>query len=223
MKPAPFVLPPRRAPSTRPSPCSPRSATTARCSPAARAWSRCSPCGWPRPATWSTSTASPASTTSRSTRTRVRVGALARHAGARAARRRRTPRLPLLRQALRNVAHPTIRNRGTTVGSHRARRPGRRDAGGAGAARRRRRGRRRRRAPRDRRPPTSSSGRWSRRCARTSSPWRRASGGSRAGTRHGVRRGRPAARRLRAGRRRPSRSTVDDGGAVRRPGPPSSR
>lgn len=48
--------------------------------------------------------------------TRVRVGALARHstvekdADAYAA-------IPLLRQGLRNVAHPTIRNRGTTVGS----------------------------------------------------------------------------------------------------------
>lgn len=46
----------------------------------------------------------------------VRVGALVRHAAlehhddAYAA-------LPLLRQALRNVAHPAIRNRGTTVGS----------------------------------------------------------------------------------------------------------
>ena len=46
----------------------------------------------------------------------VRVGALVRHAGlerhdgAFAA-------LPLLRQAVRNVAHPAIRNRGTTVGS----------------------------------------------------------------------------------------------------------
>ena len=46
----------------------------------------------------------------------VRVGALVRHAGlerddeADAA-------LPLLRQAVRNVAHPAIRNRGTTVGS----------------------------------------------------------------------------------------------------------
>ena len=46
----------------------------------------------------------------------VRVGAtvrhagLERHAGAHAA-------LPLLRQALENVAHPAIRNRGTTVGS----------------------------------------------------------------------------------------------------------
>src|SRR4051794_19561687 len=46
----------------------------------------------------------------------VRIGALVRHAelerhgGARAA-------LPLLRQALVNVAHPAIRNRGTTVGS----------------------------------------------------------------------------------------------------------
>ena len=46
----------------------------------------------------------------------VRIGALVRHAqlerheGAHAA-------LPLLRQALLNVAHPVIRNRGTTVGS----------------------------------------------------------------------------------------------------------
>jgi aerobic carbon-monoxide dehydrogenase medium subunit len=50
------------------------------------------------------------------TREHVRVGALARHS--------RVERddaahdaVPLLRQALRNVAHPTIRNRGTTVGS----------------------------------------------------------------------------------------------------------
>ncbi len=50
------------------------------------------------------------------TDTHVRVGALARHSrlekddAAYAA-------VPLLRQALLNVAHPTIRNRGTTVGS----------------------------------------------------------------------------------------------------------
>jgi carbon-monoxide dehydrogenase medium subunit len=46
----------------------------------------------------------------------VRVGALARHARV----ERDDPAyaaLPLLRQALRHVAHPTIRNRGTTVGS----------------------------------------------------------------------------------------------------------
>jgi carbon-monoxide dehydrogenase medium subunit len=46
----------------------------------------------------------------------VRIGALARHAQV-----ERDPdaavTLPLLRQALRLVAHPTIRNRGTTVGS----------------------------------------------------------------------------------------------------------
>ena len=46
----------------------------------------------------------------------VRVGALARHADV-----ERDPGaarvLPLLRQAVRLVAHPTIRNRGTTVGS----------------------------------------------------------------------------------------------------------
>jgi len=48
--------------------------------------------------------------------TTVRVGALARHAAverdAAAARAQ-----PLLRQALKHVAHPVIRNRGTTVGS----------------------------------------------------------------------------------------------------------
>ncbi len=46
----------------------------------------------------------------------VRVGALARHAAVEAdSEARRTQ--PLLSLALRNVAHPTIRNRGTTVGS----------------------------------------------------------------------------------------------------------
>ncbi len=46
----------------------------------------------------------------------VRVGALARHA--RVERDEPAFRaVPLLRQALQNVAHPTIRNRGTTVGS----------------------------------------------------------------------------------------------------------
>ena len=46
----------------------------------------------------------------------VRVGALARHARLeRDADARRVQ--PLLGQALRLVAHPTIRNRGTTVGS----------------------------------------------------------------------------------------------------------
>ena len=46
----------------------------------------------------------------------VRVGALARHARV----ERDVPAfgaVPLLRQALQHVAHPTIRNRGTTVGS----------------------------------------------------------------------------------------------------------
>ncbi|HSK26326.1 MAG TPA: xanthine dehydrogenase family protein subunit M [Jiangellales bacterium] len=46
----------------------------------------------------------------------VRVGALARHAAVERDRAASTA-LPLLRQALRHVAHPTIRNRGTTVGS----------------------------------------------------------------------------------------------------------
>ena len=46
----------------------------------------------------------------------VRVGALVRHAGLER-HDEAFAALPLLRQALRNVAHPAIRNRGTTVGS----------------------------------------------------------------------------------------------------------
>ena len=46
----------------------------------------------------------------------VRVGALARHAAVERDERAAHVQ-PLLRQALRLVAHPTIRNRGTTVGS----------------------------------------------------------------------------------------------------------
>jgi aerobic carbon-monoxide dehydrogenase medium subunit len=46
----------------------------------------------------------------------VRVGALARHADLLASEEAAVAQ-PLLRQALRLVAHPTIRNRGTTVGS----------------------------------------------------------------------------------------------------------
>ena len=46
----------------------------------------------------------------------VRVGALVRHAALEGSAGADVA-LPLLGQALRNVAHPTIRNRGTTVGS----------------------------------------------------------------------------------------------------------
>ena len=46
----------------------------------------------------------------------VRVGALVRHAGLER-HDGADAVLPLLRQAVRNVAHPAIRNRGTTVGS----------------------------------------------------------------------------------------------------------
>lgn len=46
----------------------------------------------------------------------VRVGALARHADVLASEQARTVQ-PLLAMALAHVAHPTIRNRGTTVGS----------------------------------------------------------------------------------------------------------
>ncbi|WP_416956627.1 FAD binding domain-containing protein [Nocardioides sp. T5] len=46
----------------------------------------------------------------------VRVGALARHAEVLASTEAETSQ-PLLGMALRHVAHPTIRNRGTTVGS----------------------------------------------------------------------------------------------------------
>ena len=86
----------------------------------------------------------------------VRVGALVRHAGLERSESAYAV-LPLLRQALVNVAHPAIRNRGTTVGSHRARRRGRRDARGPRADRRGRRGRGTGRVARDRRRPTSSS------------------------------------------------------------------
>ena len=47
---------------------------------------------------------------------RVRVGALVRHRGLER-HDRAAAALPLLREALRLVAHPTIRNRGTVVGS----------------------------------------------------------------------------------------------------------
>jgi len=46
----------------------------------------------------------------------VRVGALARHADLERDRHAHAA-VPLLRQAVKHVAHPTIRNRGTTVGS----------------------------------------------------------------------------------------------------------
>src|SRR3954465_14548286 len=46
----------------------------------------------------------------------VRIGALARHSAVEHAQAAYDP-VPLLRQALVHVAHPTIRNRGTTVGS----------------------------------------------------------------------------------------------------------
>ena len=46
----------------------------------------------------------------------VRVGALARHAEVLASQAAAAAQ-PLLRKALRFVAHPAIRNRGTTVGS----------------------------------------------------------------------------------------------------------
>jgi carbon-monoxide dehydrogenase medium subunit len=52
----------------------------------------------------------------RSTPDGVRVGALARHAAVERDRAAHAVQ-PLLRQALRLVAHPTIRNRGTAVGS----------------------------------------------------------------------------------------------------------
>ncbi len=50
------------------------------------------------------------------TRDHVRVGALARHSRVEHDARVHDA-VPLLRQALEHVAHPTIRNRGTTVGS----------------------------------------------------------------------------------------------------------
>ena len=104
----------------------------------------------------------------------VRVGALARHAEVEADPDARRVQ-PLLAQALRLVAHPTIRNRGTTVGSIVHADPAAEMPavlallGGSvtAASTRRQAGR----SPR----PTSSSGRWSRRCGTTRSPSRRSS------------------------------------------------
>ena len=119
--------------------------------------------------------------------------------------------LPLLRQALRHVAHPTIRNRGTTVGSIAHADP----AGEMPAVllllRRRGRAGQRRAGPARSPRPTSSSARWSRRCARTSWPWRRT---------FPARRPAPAPRSLEVARRhgdyamcgrRPPSVTADDG------------
>ena len=98
----------------------------------------------------------------------VRVGAPARHAdvehdaAAFAA-------VPLLRQALRHVAHPTIRNRGTTVGSLVHADPARGDDRGARAARGVGRAGPPARTADGSRPRSSSSDRWSRRSSRASS------------------------------------------------------
>ena len=65
----------------------------------------------------------------------VTVGALARHSRVEHDAEAAVTQ-PLLRQALRLVAHPTIRNRGTTVGSLAHADPGRGDDGGSGIVRR---------------------------------------------------------------------------------------
>ena len=54
--------------------CSSSTATRPRSSPAARACCRCSSSGWARPATWSTSAASPGSTTSRKKAAVLKIG-----------------------------------------------------------------------------------------------------------------------------------------------------
>ncbi len=133
--------------------------------------------------------------------------------------RRAAPPAPGAAQR-RPPRHPQPRHHGRL---DRARRPRRRDAGRAGADRRRRRGRRRRRPPRDRRRRLLRRAARDDACGTTSWPWRCASGGSPPGTRHGVPRVGAAARRLRAGRGRPSRSTVADGVGRGRPGPRSCR
>ena len=129
-------------------------------------------------------------------RRRVVVGALARHADV----ERRRPAYdvqPLLRQALRLVAHPVIRNRGTTVGSLAHADPsGEMTAvlaltGGIGAGRAARRRQRDVAAAEFFAGPLESASRpgsW--RC-------RRRSRRSPPGSGHGVRRGGPPARRLR--------------------------
>ena len=103
---------------------------TARCWPAGRAWCRSCRCGWRRPATSSTSTGWPSWPTCAPTPDGVRVGALARHAAVeRDERRRRGAAAAAAGAAPRRPPDdPQPRHDGRQP---RARRPGRRDAGGA--------------------------------------------------------------------------------------------
>ena len=117
VKPSPFAYVGARRRSTRRSRCSPRSAATARCSPAARACCRCSTCGWPRRRTWSTSTGCPSwpRSASRTARWSGRCAGPARRpsSATQAAHGDAAAAAP----GAAAVAHPAIRNRGTTVGS----------------------------------------------------------------------------------------------------------
>ena len=91
-------------------------ATTARCWPAGRACCRCCPCGWPRPATWSTSTGSATWPSCAAAPTACGSGRLC---GTPAWSGTAVPAACCRCCARRCgcVAHPTIRNRGTPVGS----------------------------------------------------------------------------------------------------------
>ena len=177
-----------------------------RCWPAARAWSRCSPCGWPRPRCSSTSTGCPGWTRSPSTTSGVTVGALARHADVLASAdvRRVQPLVTMALRARRARHHPQPRHHGRLA---RARRRGRGDAGRARPARRLARGRGAGRA-------AHHPGRRAlRRPAGVERAPRRDRGlgvlpGPRRGRGRGLRRDRPPARRLRAGRRGRARSTA---------------
>ena len=136
MKPAPFdyLRPGSLAEARRPW----RRTRTPRCWPAGRAWCRCCRCGWRRPACSSTSTGCPSSPASRSTDDGVRVGALARHADV-AGLRRRTPGAAAGVAGAAPRGAPDDPQPGHDRRVDRARRRGRRDAGGALAARRLRR------------------------------------------------------------------------------------
>ena len=195
------------------------SVTRPRCSPAARAWCRCWRCGWPASSTSSTSAASRSSPASPGRTARCGWAALTRH--------RVVERDPVIggRGAAAGPGHPVHRALPDPQPRHarrlaRPRRPGRGATRGRGGARRRDRGAQR---PGRRRIPAAD---FFIRVLDDDAGARRAADrgavpgvGRPAGVRG--RRVRPAARRLRPGRRRCARcrwaTTTGSSGAADRP------
>ena len=170
-----------------------------RCSPAARAWSRCCRCGSPRRPRWSTSTASRASTRSRST---TPASGSARWPGTRTCS---PPRTYAGCSRWSRWRWPTSRTpRSATAAPPSARwctrtpRPRCRSCCPCSAARSRSRDRA---VAARSRPPSSTSARWSRSVRHDEVAVSAFFPALAPGAGRGVRRDRPPARRLRAGRR----------------------